>query len=426
MEIYRINGGKPLKGTVRISGSKNAALPLLAASILIKGKVVFEDIPALKDVFTMFELLEHIGADIDYDPKSKIAVIDTSNISKHEVPYELVKKMRASFILAGPLLAIFKKAKVSLPGGCAIGSRPVDIHLKCFEKLLINCRNKSGNIIMNKSRKKEQDDPVEIILDFPSVGGTQNIIMASIYENRTVRIINWAKEPEVVVLIDFLKEAGANIKIDENVDIVIKGGKQLKKSVNFKNIPDRIEAGTFMIGTLITGGEVKLTNINIPHLKNMIEKCIECGAVVDVKRTSLEIKASKKHHPIRIKTLPYPGFSTDLQAQFSAFLATVPGSSIIEETIFENRFNHIPELIRMGADIFIDNDSANISGVEKLTGAQVMASDLRAGAALVLAGLFAQGETVVRRIYHIDRGYEEFDDKLRKLGAEIVREKLSE
>jgi len=426
MEIYRINGGNPLKGTVRISGSKNAALPLLAASILIQGKVVFEDIPALKDVYTMFELLTHIGAQIDYDPKTKIAVVDTSEISKHEVPYELVKKMRASFILAGPLLAVFKKAKVSLPGGCAIGSRPVDIHLKCFEKLLINCRNQSGNIIMSKSRKKRKDDHIEIILDFPSVGATQNIIMASIYEDRTIKIINWAKEPEVVVLVDFLKEAGANIKMNDHGEIVIKGGKQLKKSIDFKNIPDRIEAGTFMIAGLITGGEVKLTNVSLPHLKNVIEKCQECGATIETRRTSLTIKASKRHQPIRIKTLPYPGFSTDLQAQFTAFLATVPGSSIIEETIFENRFNHVPELSRMGADIFIENDSANIRGVEKLTGAQVMASDLRAGAALVLAGLFAQGETVVRRIYHIDRGYEEFDDKLRKLGASITREKLTE
>ncbi|MCK9225970.1 MAG: UDP-N-acetylglucosamine 1-carboxyvinyltransferase, partial [Candidatus Muirbacterium halophilum] len=354
-----------------------------------------------------------------------IVEIDSSNLSSYKVPYEVVKKMRASFIIAGPLLSVFKKASVSLPGGCAIGARPVDIHLKSFLKLGIVNSSKSGYINLKKDNKldKNLDKEVVIMLDFPSVGATQNIIMASVFEKRKVRIINYAKEPEIDSLINFLLCMGADIKKTENGELLIKGVEKLKDEVDFSNIPDRIEAGTFMIASMITRGDIKLVNIESEHLKNIVDKCIECGALVKVTPKTIIINSKTNLKPIKIKTLPHPGFPTDMQAQFCAMLSTVEGSSIIEESIFENRFMHVPELVRMGASIFIENNILFINGVEKFSAAPVMASDLRAGAALVLAALAACGKSEINRIYHIDRGYEDFENKIKNLGGDIERVK---
>jgi len=425
MDKYIIKGGKPLEGIVKISGSKNAALPLLTASILNRGKVTLRNIPRLRDVYTMLELLQCTGVKIKHFQDENIVEIDSSNLSSYKVPYEVVKKMRASFIIAGPLLSVFKKASVSLPGGCAIGARPVDIHLKSFLKLGIVNSSKSGYINLKKDNKldKNLDKEVVIMLDFPSVGATQNIIMASVFEKRKVRIINYAKEPEIDSLINFLLCMGADIKKTENGELLIKGVEKLKDEVDFSNIPDRIEAGTFMIASMITRGDIKLVNIESEHLKNIVDKCIECGALVKVTPKTIIINSKTNLKPIKIKTLPHPGFPTDMQAQFCAMLSTVEGSSIIEESIFENRFMHVPELVRMGASIFIENNILFINGVEKFSAAPVMASDLRAGAALVLAALAACGKSEINRIYHIDRGYEDFENKIKNLGGDIERVK---
>ncbi|MFA5478900.1 MAG: UDP-N-acetylglucosamine 1-carboxyvinyltransferase [Candidatus Muiribacteriota bacterium] len=422
MQKYVINGGNLLKGCINISGSKNAALPLLIASILIRGKTTFFNIPDLMDVSTLIELLEYTGANVIYDKNTKVAVIDSSNVSRHKVPYELVKKMRASFIIAGPLLAIFKRASVSLPGGCAIGTRPVDIHLKSFEKMGIKYKNYRGYINLLYTDYKNTAD-CEILFDFPSVGATQNIIMTAVIGKRTVRVINFAKEPEVTALIDFLNKAGADISIDSSGELVIKGVDSLKSEVSFENIPDRIEAGTFMLlpAVSLPGSEIKLNNINPSHLRNIIEKLVEAGLQVGVGEKTINIRFTDKKNPIKFSTGPHPGFPTDMQAQFCSALSLSTGMSIVEECVFENRFMHIPELVRMGADISVENNTAFIKGVKKLYGASVMASDLRAGAALVLAGLAASGTTDVSRIYHIDRGYENFELKLAGVGADIKR-----
>lgn len=425
MYKYLIKGGNPLKGIVRISGSKNAALPLLAASILNRGKVVLRNIPRLQDVSTMVELLENTGVKVRNIPEDNIVEIDSSEISFHKVPYEVVKKMRASFIIAGPLLALFRKASVSLPGGCAIGARPVDIHLKAFSKLGITSVNRSGYINLRKDLRMEKKigREVEIILDFPSVGATQNIIMASVFEKRKIRIVNYAKEPEIECLVDFLISMGADIRRDASGDLIIKGVEKLNPEVEFSNIPDRIEAGTFMLAAMITGGEVKLTGVESSHLKNIIDKCSECGADIKSTPRTVSVKSGnvKDFRSVRILTQPHPGFPTDMQAQFCAFLSRVPGMSIIEESIFENRFMHVPELVRMGASIDIENNSLLINGVDRLWGAPVMASDLRAGAALVLAALSADGISEITRIYHVDRGYEDFEKKISILGGNIQR-----
>ncbi|MFW5782654.1 MAG: UDP-N-acetylglucosamine 1-carboxyvinyltransferase, partial [Candidatus Muiribacteriaceae bacterium] len=370
MDFYSIRGGRRLKGNVSISGSKNSALPLLAAAILVRGKVCLRNIPALKDVFTMFDLLKHIGAEVDYKQDDKTVFIDTSDIRKFEAPYDLVKKMRASFIIAGPLISVMKKAYISLPGGCAIGARPVDIHIKAFERLGIVSENAEGYIRFRKDGRKTRTlpDEIDILLDFPSVGATQNIIMAAVsYDNR-VCIRNAAQEPEITCLIDFLNAAGCNITFETNGNIVVHGGRENIRKVDFTNIPDRIETGTFIAAALITGGDVRITDTCSEHVRSIIDKCVELGADIKYSNRSIHVRGGKNLRSSRLCTTPYPGFPTDMQAQFCALLSTVEGTSIVEETIFENRFMHIPELNRLGADIDTENNIALIRGGCELTG----------------------------------------------------------
>ncbi|MGM0607871.1 MAG: UDP-N-acetylglucosamine 1-carboxyvinyltransferase [Candidatus Muiribacteriota bacterium] len=424
MQRYIINGGNKLNGNIKISGAKNSALPLIAATLLIKGQTVLKNIPDLVDVKTMFDLLRNIGAVVEYDKNSQKAFILTDKVDRHKVSYELVKKMRASFIIAGPLLSIFKRASVSLPGGCAIGTRPVDIHLKSFEKLGVRYKNYRGYINFLYSENRKSNSEIEILMDFPSVGATQNIIMATVIGDNRVRLINAAKEPEIETLIKFLNKAGANIVFNKNGEIIVNGVNDLKNEIEFENIPDRLEAGTFITAALITGegSRLCLENVNINHMRNIIDKFLEADAQIEIKDKSLTVTGKNYYKPIKLSTRPHPGFPTDMQSQFCSFLSLVEGTSIVEENIFENRFMHISELVRMGANIHIEKNIAFINGVNKLYGSNIMASDIRAGAGLVLAALGAQGKSVVSRIYHIDRGHECFEQKLRDVGADIIRD----
>ncbi|HPP87887.1 MAG TPA: UDP-N-acetylglucosamine 1-carboxyvinyltransferase [bacterium] len=414
-KIFHCNG---LKGEVAISGSKNSALPIMAAAILSSGKFELDNIPSLRDIYTMKKVLEYLGAKIEYCAETKKMLIDTTCLNKTTAPYELVKTMRASAVVLGPLLTRFGKARVSLPGGCAIGARPLNIHLKGFEDLKAKINIESGYI--NASIKKKLIGGT-VILDFPSVGATENIMMAAALAEGKTEIINAAREPEIVDLANMLNKMGARIKNAGENKIEIIGVKKLK-AVKYKVIPDRIEAGTFLTAVGLIGGRIKIKNIIMEHLPVVIEKLLEIGVKIErVSKNIIIASRAKKIKATNIKTLPFPGFATDMQAQFCAMLSVAEGVSLISETVFENRFMHISELNRLGANISIDHNTAIIKGVKELSAAQIMASDLRAGAALVLAGLAARGETELLRVYHIDRGYENIELKFSKLGAHIER-----
>jgi len=414
-KIFHCNG---LKGEVAISGSKNSALPIMAATILSSGKFELDNIPSLRDIYTMKKVLEYLGAKIEYCAETKKMLIDTTCLNKTTAPYELVKTMRASAVVLGPLLTRFGKARVSLPGGCAIGARPLNIHLKGFEDLKAKINIESGYI--NASIKKKLIGGT-VILDFPSVGATENIMMAAALAEGKTEIINAAREPEIVDLANMLNKMGARIKNAGENKIEIIGVKKLK-AVKYKVIPDRIEAGTFLTAVGLIGGRIKIKNIIMEHLPVVIEKLLEIGVKIErVSKNIIIASRAKKIKVTNIKTLPFPGFATDMQAQFCAMLSVAEGVSLISETVFENRFMHISELNRLGANISIDHNTAIIKGVKELSAAQIMASDLRAGAALVLAGLAARGETELLRVYHIDRGYENIELKFSKLGAHIER-----
>ncbi len=409
-----------LKGTVRISGAKNSALPILAASLLSDGESVIEDVPELKDIENMCELIKWLGLKVNNIGDGKV-IINSSRISKHVAPYELASKMRASFLVMGPLLARKGKTRISLPGGCAIGTRPIDLHLKGFAAMGAKITQGHG-YVEAKARKLKG---AKIYLDFPSVGATENILMAAcLAEGKTV-IENAAVEPEIVDLANYLSNMGANIKGAGTDTIRVVGVKQLKGSTHTV-IPDRIEAGTFMIAAAITKGNIVIENVVPDHLKPIIAKLREIGSDVTEEDSTIIVNSQNKLQSVDIKTLPFPGFPTDMQAQFMALMSIVEGTSIITETIFENRFMHVSELKRMGASIKIDGRSAVIEGVRKFSGAQVKATDLRAGAALVLAGLAADGETEIREAEHIDRGYNVFEKKLISLGAKINRIETNE
>lgn len=417
MDKIIIEGGTPLKGSVKISGAKNAALPAIAASLLTGGWHRLKRIPQLRDINTIKSIMSKFGT--VFREENDILEINSDNLTSFEAPYELVKTMRASILLLGPLLARYGKAKISLPGGCAIGARPVNLHLKALVAMGADIYLDHGYINAEANRLRG----AEIFFDIPTVTGTENIMMAAVTAKGKTVLRNSANEPEVLDLADTLRAMGADIEGDGTDTIVIEGVNDLKPCEH-SVIPDRIEAGTFMIGAAITRGNIKIEGCLPGHLTSLIEKLKLAGAKIDLADESITIQGPDLIESVDVMTMPYPGFPTDLQAQFMALMAVADGWSIIRETIFENRFIHVSELRRMGADIEINGSQALIKGKERLFSAPVMATDLRASASLVLAGLVAkEGRTEVHRIYHLDRGYETIEKKFRGLGASIWREK---
>ena len=416
MEKLVVNGGKRLEGKVKISGAKNAVLPIIAASLLGTSPSILEEVPDLEDVRTISEVLGHLGVKVSNGGNNTLN-IDSSVISSCEAPYELVRKMRASFLIMGPLLARCGKAKISLPGGCAIGTRPIDLHLKGFDALGAKIDCGEGYIEASAPNGLKG---ARIYLDFPSVGATENIIMAACMAEGQTILENPAHEPEIIDLVNYLNVMGANIKGAGTNIIKIEGVKALK-GCNYTIIPDRIEAGTYMVAAAMTNGDVYIENALSEHLKPVIAKLKEAGVFIQEEINGIRVKGTGNIKAVDIKTLPYPGFPTDMQAQLMAMLTIAGGSGIVSETVFENRFMHVDELKRMGANIKVDGRSAIVDGVKKLSGCQVKATDLRAGAAMVLAGLVAEGETQIGCIHYIDRGYDGLVDKLCNLGADIKR-----
>ena len=421
MEKLVIHGGKPLQGTVRVSGAKNAVLPIIVASMLGTTQSTLTEIPKLADVHTVCDVIASLGVHIEH-PERDTLVIDAHELTSTTAPYDLVRRMRASFLVMGPLLARKGRAQISLPGGCSIGARPIDLHLKAFEAMgaVINLENGDIEATAPNGLKGAQ-----IYLNFPSVGATENILMAaSMADGKTV-LENAAEEPEIVDLATYLNSMGANIRGAGTNVIRIEGVKELH-GANHAVIPDRIEAGTFMVGAAMTQGNVFVENAISEHLKPLISKLKEVGAEVQEEIDGIRVIGHEPLRPADIKTLPYPGFPTDMQAQFMALTTICQGTSVVTETVFENRFMHVDEFKRMGAKIRIEGRSAIVEGVPRLKGASVNATDLRAGAALVLAGLVAEGETEVGYLYHIDRGYDNLVLKLQRLGADIVRVNIEE
>ena len=415
MSKFIIQGGKKLEGEVKNSGSKNAALPILAATILNGGKTTLYNVPNIQDVNTMFEILKEIGATITR--KNNKVIINTNKIHTYEIPDNLMRKMRSSVILAGAIIGKYHKAKFSYPGGCEIGARPIDLHLKGFEKLGIKINEEFGEIVC------ESDKIIgnQVSLDFPSVGATENIILAACLGEGTTIITNAAKEPEIEDLVKYLNRMGTKIKGAGTDKIEITGVKHLSE-VSYNIMPDRIEAGTYLIAGAITGGEIKITNANHEHIEPILTKLEEANCKIQVNKNEIEIIAPKRVKAVDIKTMPYPGFPTDMQSVFGALLATAKGTSIITENIFESRYKYVQELVRMGAKIKVEGRSAIIKGTRKFQGANVVATDLRGGAALVIAGLAAKGITEIENVDYILRGYENMEQKLKKLGAKIYLE----
>jgi UDP-N-acetylglucosamine 1-carboxyvinyltransferase len=417
MQKISVKGGKALKGAVQISGSKNATLPVMTAALLAESPSIIQNVPYLNDIKTMGEVLRKLGAAAVLEDHR--LYIDPKGFSKFEAPYELVKTMRASIYSLGACLARLGEARVSLPGGCAIGARPIDLHLKGLEQLGAKITIQHGYIHAKASKLKG----TTIYLagpHGPSVGATVNVVMAATAAEGTTVIESASTEPEVVDLVNFLNTMGAQIEGGSTSHLVIEGRKKLM-GFEYSVIPDRVEAGTFMVAAAITGGEVLVKNARADHMTAVTDKLRQIGVKVETGPEGIRVRGGGEYKPADVWILPYPGFPTDMQAQIMALLAVVPGISVITETIWENRFMHVFELNRMGADINIDRSHAVVKGVPKLTGAPVMASDLRASAALILAGLAAEGETLVQRIYHLDRGYEKIEQKLSALGADIKR-----
>lgn len=417
MDKLIIHGNVPLNGEVRISGAKNAALPILAASLLTAGPVQISNVPHLHDVTTIMSLLGQMGVHITLDEKSNIK-IDASKVTSFHAPYELVRTMRASVVVLGPLVGRFGEAEVSLPGGCAIGTRPVDQHLKGLQAMGAEIEVSNGYI---KAKAKKGLQGASIVMDVVTVTGTENLMMAAVLANGQTTIHNAAREPEVTDLADFLNAMGAKVSGAGTSTIVIDGVKELKGG-NYTVLPDRIESGTYLTAAAITRGKVKLKNTRPDLLESVLIKLDEAGAHISTGEDwiMLDMKGNRPR-AVNISTAPYPAFPTDMQAQLMAMNTVAEGTGIVTETIFENRFMHVQELQRMGANIQLKGNAAICTGVEALQGAQIMATDLRASASLVIAGLAAVGQTTVDRIYHIDRGYERIEEKLSQLGARIQR-----
>ena len=416
MEKLLIKGGKSLSGQIDCSGAKNAALPVIAASILSSDDITLKNLPYLQDITTMFELIGSMGADISLDEKMNFK-LNTSNLSNLEARYELVKTMRASILVLGSMVAKYGYAKIALPGGCAIGSRPVNYHLKALEKLGAEISLNNGYI----EAKAKKLTGANIEFEGVTVTGTENLMMAASLAEGLTTLTNVAKEPEISDLADFLNSMGAKISGAGTDEIRIEGVEELT-GTTFKIPADRIEAGTYLVAAAVTNGKITINKIDPKRMGSIIETLQKAGAEVDSNGNSISLDMTKDAiKPVDIVTAPFPGFPTDMQAQFTVLNCIGPGESSVTETIFENRFMHVQELNRMGTDITINGTTALINGVESISGAQVMATDLRASASLILAGLIAKGETIVDRIYHIDRGYERIEEKLSNLGAEIIR-----
>lgn len=413
MKSYIIEGGNKLNGEINISGSKNAALPIMAASILNKGVTKLYNVPDIHDTKIMLEILKILGCKIKKN--SDKIIIDSKEIKQFKIPEQLMREMRSSVIFAGSILGIHKRVRLSYPGGCDIGARPIDLHLKAFKKLGVNIDEEYGYI----NCECEKIVGNNITLDFPSVGATENTILASILAEGVTIIQNAAMEPEIVDLQNFLNKMGAKVSGAGSKTVVIQGVKRLK-DVSYNIMPDRIETGTFLCMTAATGGTVKLNSVEPEHLTPIISKLEECGNELIVEKNSIIIKSNKKIRATDIKTMPYPGFPTDMQSIFATMLTVAKGTSIVIENIFENRYKYIPELNRMGAKVTIEGRTAVIKGVKKLNPATVKCTDLRGGAALVLAGLVSKGKTEINNIEYILRGYEKLDEKLRNLGANII------
>jgi|TARA_B100000959_G_scaffold206332_1_gene216386 UDP-N-acetylglucosamine 1-carboxyvinyltransferase len=416
MEKLRIVGGNKLSGSISCSGAKNAALPMLAATILSDQPITFKNLPYLQDITTMFEILGSMGADITLN-ESMDFIISTSDLHDFEARYELVKTMRASILVLGSLVSRYGFARIALPGGCAIGTRPVDFHLDALEKLGAKIELKNGYIEATSKKL------IGCEINFPgvSVTGTENIMMAAVLAKGQTILRNVAKEPEVEDLANFLNSMGAKINGAGTDEIVIDGVEDLTGS-KFSIPADRIEAGTYLIAAAITGGDVTISNVQAPRMNNILDKLKLSGASINVGDDNIQLSMKNDSIlPVDISTAPFPGFPTDMQAQFTVLNALSEGSSVVTENVFENRFMHVQELNRMGCDITIKGSNAFVKGVDSINGAPVMATDLRASASLILAGLCAKGETIVDRIYHIDRGYERIEEKLSYLGADITR-----
>ena len=417
MEKLIVKGGNRLVGAVKTSGAKNAVLPIIAASILGTTPSHLDEVPMLEDVHTISEVLKCLGLAVECSPEKNVLDIDSTEITSYEAPYELVRTMRASFLVMGPLLARIGKARISMPGGCAIGARPIDIHLKGFEALGVKIEQGHGYI---EASAPEGLKGTSIYFDFPSVGATENIMMAASLAEGTTILENAAEEPEIVDLANYLNKMGARIRGAGTDTIRIEGVDKLH-GADYTIIPDRIEAGTYMIAAAMTGGDVVVENVLPEHQKPLIAKLREAGAVVEEDIDKVRVIGKNPLKAVSIKTLPYPGFPTDMQAQMMAMMVIAEGRSKVTETVFENRFMHVVELNRMGAQISTEGRSAVIDGPCKLTGCDVRATDLRAGAAMILAGLVAEGTTRIGDLHHIDRGYENIVAKLKNLGADIER-----
>ncbi len=417
MEKLVMHGGKPLNGRIRVSSAKNAVLPIIAATMLASTPSRLLEVPHLEDVHTICEVISSLGVKVTVDDKKQEIIFDAATLTATEAPYELVRRMRASFLVMGPLLARCGEARISLPGGCAIGSRPIDLHLKAFEALGATIEMGDGYVHAKAPNGLKGN---QVYLDFPSVGATENVIMAaSMAEGKTV-IENAAEEPEIVDLVTYLNSMGANIRGAGTNIIRIQGVPELKGAVHTV-IPDRIEAGTYLIAAAMAGGDVYVENALSEHLKPVVAKLKEAGVTVEEHIDGIRVISDGTLKAADIKTLPYPGFPTDMQAQFMALTTIAEGTSTVMETVFENRFMHVDELKKMGAQIRIEDRRAIVDGIKRLHGAEVRATDLRAGAALVCAGLAADGETKVTQLSHIDRGYDDLVGKLKRLGADIVR-----
>ncbi len=416
MDKLIIKGGIKLKGDVQVSGSKNAALPILVSTILAPGANEIHNVPFLRDINTTIKVLESLGAQVAGNGHT--VTVDTAGINSHEATYDLVKTMRASVLVLGPLLARFGMARVSLPGGCAIGARPINLHLKGLQALGADIVLEHGYVEAKAKRLKG----ARIHFDISTVGGTEHLMMAAATAKGETILENAAREPEICDLGLILNRMGAKIEGAGTDTIRIQGVSELSP-VSYEVMPDRIEAGTFMIAAAITGGDIRITGMKLEHLDALAFKLQDAGVEISSRDNVVRVKGPKKIRNVNIKTRPYPGFPTDMQAQFMALMCKADGASVISENIFENRFMHVAELLRFGADIVIEGNVATIKGVKKLSGAPVMATDLRASASLILAGLAAENTTEVSRIYHLDRGYEAIEKKLAGLGADIVRVK---
>jgi UDP-N-acetylglucosamine 1-carboxyvinyltransferase len=415
MDKLKITGGGRLSGQVRISGAKNSALPAMAASLLTADELVLENVPMVNDILTTRRLLKELGAEVEFEGRSS-ARLKAAALGSHEAPYELVKTMRASVLVLGPLLARTGKARVSLPGGCAIGARPIDLHIKGFEKLGATVATEYGYVEATAKKLKG----ASIVFEKITVTGTENLMMAAALAEGQTTLMNAALEPEITDLADLLNKMGAKISGAGTSTITI-DGVALLHGTSHSIIPDRIETGTFLAAGAMTDSDLELTACNSGHLTSIIAKMREAGANIEEVSGNLRVRGGRWLRSTDVSTHEYPGFATDMQAQYMALMTQASGIALITENIFENRFMHASELVRMGANIRIDGSRAVVAGKSRLTGARVIASDLRASASLVLAGLVAEGETIIDRIYHLDRGYEKIEEKLRSVGAQIER-----